>query len=173
MISLPQFWFGFLCFFTPGMFYDPFLIQFYDLLFTLIPIIMYGVFDREYSKYHLQFSPNLYFAGLKFHFFNNTLFLKAFIEGVAYSLMLTLSAFTLFDWSHFKNGHTNGFWFFANVCLLGNVLFSNLKIFSFSQSYTLIGYVLNALGIILYLGLWYWQNLNLNSTLYDSVKILT
>lgn len=156
MFSISQFWFGFFCFFTPGMFYDTFILQFFDVLFTLLPIFFFGVFDKSYSKSKQLFSPNLYFPGLINNNFNFKLYIKVSIESFCYSVFITMAAINLFDWGHYKDGNTFGYWTFTNMCFFGTLFFLNTKVLFFSNSYTLVGILINFCSTGAYLILWIW-----------------
>ena len=47
---VPQFWFGFFSAFSGQVLYEPFIFQLYNITFTGLPIIWYGLFDWQYEK---------------------------------------------------------------------------------------------------------------------------
>lgn len=63
-------------------------------------------------------------------------------------------AFMLFDWSHYENGYGHGYWNFTNMCLFGVILFVNLNVFVFSNSFTLQGFLFNFLSTFIFFVLW-------------------
>ena len=46
LFVLPRFWYGFFSAYTTNQFYEPFLEQFYTIVFTFLPIILYGFLDK-------------------------------------------------------------------------------------------------------------------------------
>lgn len=111
-------------------------MQFFDIGITLLPIIIYGIFDKNFSKAKLNFSPKLYFPGLLWMEFNQIKFTMQIIKAVFYSLFITICSLSLIDYGHYENGHNFGFSNFSNVCLIGVVLTVNLQIFNFSSSFS-------------------------------------
>ena len=45
-----QFWFGFFSTFAGQTLYEPFIYQLFNITFTGLPIIIYGLFDFQYPK---------------------------------------------------------------------------------------------------------------------------
>ena len=63
VLVLPQFWYGFLGVFSGQLLYDPWLIQFYNLAYAGLPIIIYAVFDHEYTAEEFETEPIHYSLG--------------------------------------------------------------------------------------------------------------
>ena len=50
LLSLPLFWFAFLSGFSGSVLYNSWLTQTYNILFTIVPIIIFGLFDEEHTR---------------------------------------------------------------------------------------------------------------------------
>mmetsp|Transcript_41345 Transcript_41345/g.62988 ORF Transcript_41345/g.62988 Transcript_41345/m.62988 type:complete len:160 (-) Transcript_41345:132-611(-) len=71
---LPIWWYGFLSFFSGTQIYNVLLYNFYNIMFTGMPICWFCTFDWEYSKKKLLAQPALYEIGLKDKCFNPYVF---------------------------------------------------------------------------------------------------
>ena len=60
-----QVFFSFYSRFSNQIIYDKILYQMYNLIFTLIPIIWYSIFDKEIKYSTLQQKPKYYIQGIK------------------------------------------------------------------------------------------------------------
>lgn len=67
---LPFFFFGFYSWFSGVNFYDIWMYQTYNMLFTGFPVIWFCVFDYEHTKEKLLQDEQLYQIGLKNYCFN-------------------------------------------------------------------------------------------------------
>jgi phospholipid-transporting ATPase len=65
LLVLPQFWFGFTNSFSSSNIYDPWVYQLYNVLFTSFPIVIYAIFDQQYTVKHSMKNPELYKVGLR------------------------------------------------------------------------------------------------------------
>eukprot|EP00352_Strombidinopsis_acuminata_P005480 CAMPEP_0176360878 /NCGR_PEP_ID=MMETSP0126-20121128/17362_1 /TAXON_ID=141414 ORGANISM="Strombidinopsis acuminatum, Strain SPMC142" /NCGR_SAMPLE_ID=MMETSP0126 /ASSEMBLY_ACC=CAM_ASM_000229 /LENGTH=228 /DNA_ID=CAMNT_0017716223 /DNA_START=136 /DNA_END=822 /DNA_ORIENTATION=+ len=81
---LPLWMYGFMSQFSGTMFYDNLLYQCYNVVFTSWPIIIYAVFDWEYTKefYMEKAEAYHYKLGLKNYLFNARYFWRWFIYAV-------------------------------------------------------------------------------------------
>ena len=138
------------------------------MIFTLLPIIFYGIYDKSYPKANLMFSPSLYYKGLKFHDFNKKLLLKILLESLVYSIFITFASLSLFDIGSFLNGYTFGYWSFTNQCFFGIVLFNNISVILFSWSYSTFIWVINFISTFFYMGVWFWSSNQTSSVIYQT-----
>lgn len=59
LLVLPQFWYGFYNGLTAVSLYDPIMYQCYNLFYTSLPIIIFAIFDSEFSGDYLLQSIQL------------------------------------------------------------------------------------------------------------------
>jgi len=69
-MSMTMFWFNFLCFFSGEKMYTEGAIQFFNLFYTSIPILLYATYDKDVAVTDTLRFPQLYSAGIKNEFFN-------------------------------------------------------------------------------------------------------
>lgn len=134
---------------------------------------MFGVFDRQFIKLKLGFSPLLYIPGLIRLDFSKEYVFFYFFQAVCYSAYISLLALSIFDYSNTNNGHTFGFWNFGNMIFLGVSLFCNLKLLNFSSSFSFLQIVINFLSTFIFVVLWYLQSQNAQSMIYQTFGEIT
>ncbi len=170
LIVMPQFWFGFFNFFSGQTLYEAYMYQLYNILFTVLPIVLFGVFDKTYPKSKLLFSPLLYKTGTDHFYFNYRKFVWNVVSPFLIGLFIMFTALAFFDWGNYSNGHSYGFWNFGNMAYFGVVIIANLKVLSISNSYSFLSLILVVLGIIFFLGAWLFLNLMESNELYNTFK---
>ncbi|KAL5759658.1 hypothetical protein ACOSQ2_018496 [Xanthoceras sorbifolium] len=67
--TLTQFWFTFQCGFSGQRYYDDWFQSLYNVIFTSMPVIMLGLFDKDVSASLSKKYPELYKEGMKNVFF--------------------------------------------------------------------------------------------------------
>jgi len=60
VVVLPHFWYSFNNGFSASNLYDPWMYQFYNMFYTSLPIVLYAVYDAEYSTAFLLRHPEIY-----------------------------------------------------------------------------------------------------------------
>jgi phospholipid-transporting ATPase len=68
LFVLPQFWYGFVSAFGGQPFYESWIYQCYNIVFTAFPIMWFALYDSEYSREELISNPKHYTIGLKSKF---------------------------------------------------------------------------------------------------------
>ncbi|EAS00136.2 phospholipid-translocating P-type ATPase, flippase family protein (macronuclear) [Tetrahymena thermophila SB210] len=147
LLVLPQFWFGaILSLFSGTNLYDPWIYQLFNTIFTALPIVIYALTDREYSKRTLLSNSNFYKQGMKFELFNTQIFIKTLINGLLQSFIIIILSFyclenTMLD----QNGQQSSLSLTGMVSFTIITLYANLKIITFSNTFSFI----SVLGIFL------------------------
>ena len=138
-----------------------------------IPIILYGVFDKNFDIDKLLFSPLLYKTGLDNFYFNYKTFLWVIGLGTVLSFYICLTSLAFFDWGNYKDGKFFGFWNFGNMVYMCVVIVCNFKVISLSNSYSLLNIIIIFLCIGLYFLSWFLFNLIERNELYNTFKEIT
>lgn len=168
LMMLPQFWNGFVNFFSGFPLYDEVTFQLYHVLYTMIPIMLYALFDKAYPKNKLLFSPLMYKTGTDDFYFSKIRVLQNQVLGVVLSCFLTFTSLALFDWGTYLNGWSFGFFNYGNMCFYGCVVIVNLKIFVISNSFSIAQILMVIISIGLYACGWYYQNLSPKNDLSET-----
>ena len=88
ILSLPQFWYGLYNNYSSATIYDPFVYQLYNVAFTSIPIIIYAIYDQQYSVKKSLNQPQLYQLGLNNQLFNFRAIIFWFATAFVYAFIL-------------------------------------------------------------------------------------
>jgi len=64
LLVMPQFWYGISSVFSGQTFYEMWLYQSFNLLFTSVPIVWFALFDYEKTKEELISKPGQYYLGV-------------------------------------------------------------------------------------------------------------
>jgi phospholipid-transporting ATPase len=142
MICFPQWWWGISNFWSGQTLYEKFHYQLFNVVYTFIPIIIYAVLDQELPEKVLLSNPPLYAAGPKKALFNNRRFFTWFLVGAFEALLITgICLYTMDDDWTMKNGDTFGFWVFGMTVFVSVAYYSNLKIVTFSNTFSIFSVV--------------------------------
>lgn len=136
LFVMPQFWFGINSYFSGQTLYDPWIYQLYNMLFTVFPILWYGVYDLEIepdvltsdSRYYKQGMVNKLFRSNRFWIHNSYAFVEAYV----------LYYFTYNSQFRDPLGHDQDVWSLGTVVYISIVLLANFKIMIYTTSITYI-----------------------------------
>ena len=123
----PMIYTGFTSLFTGDTIYDPWIHQFFNMLYALLPCVWYGIFNFEYTKEELLANPKYYIQGIYNLYFR----LKNFIEFEGLGFLHGFLCYFLSNlW--FKKGNSNGttndFYAVGTAIYAGVVMVANLKV---------------------------------------------
>ena len=74
---LVAFWFQIYCAFTAQYTYDYMYLLYFNMFFTMLPVLLLGIFDQQISNEKLQKVPQLYADGIKQKYYSMELFLTS------------------------------------------------------------------------------------------------
>ena len=176
---LPQFFFGFYNLFSGQMFYYDLIYQAFNIIYTSLPITVYGAFDKDVTAATAMKYPSLYQEGPNGAFFTWKLFGWWIFQSIFHSALIYYAVHYIFILPQFQNGQNTSIWHFGTLIHLCVVLTSNLKVFIMTKDFTIfvwISHLLSMLGWIVFL--WFfcheiWDEprmFNIFETLFTSVS---
>ena len=121
VFTSPFIYFGFISFFSGESFYDPMLIQLFDMLYSDLPMFYFAIFDKEYETEEYTKRPELYIQGICNKCFNNRIFWKNMILGYIEGLIIILFCCFLYEYN--IEGYTDN-----DIISVGEVVFSGVVI---------------------------------------------
>ncbi|KAL4470893.1 hypothetical protein ABPG72_005927 [Tetrahymena utriculariae] len=177
LLVLPQFWFGaILSLFSGTNLYDPWIYQLFNTIFTALPIVIYALTDREYSKRILLSNSNFYKQGMKFELFNTQIFIKTLINGILQSFaIIILSFYSLENTMLDQNGQQSSLSLTGMVSFTIITLYANLKIITFSNTFSFVSVLGILLSITFYIVSYYIMTdatYDQNNPLWESFTII-
>ena len=102
LFVMPQFWYGFTSAFSGQTLYEPIIYQFYNVAFTAFPIIIFAMFDQEFTKSTFLTDPRKYCIGLTNDYFSYSLVTRTILKGMFNGMLTTLFVYQAL------NGHNIG-----------------------------------------------------------------
>jgi len=151
-LVLPLFWYGVYNFFSALSLYDAFIYQLYNIFYSSLPIIVYGIFDREFTDDILvENRLNYYLQGIEKKLFNTKVFWSWFIYGTYVSVLLTFLSFQIMETSFVNDsGLTFNFWD-TSIMIYGSVVvICNIHILTMSNTYNALSVLCIAGSVGLY-----------------------
>jgi phospholipid-transporting ATPase len=91
-LYMTQFWYSFQNAFSGEVIYESWTLSFYNVLFTLLPPLVMGIFDQFISARLLDRYPQLYQLGQKGVFFKMHSFFAWILNGFYHSLILYIAS---------------------------------------------------------------------------------
>ncbi|KAG8883990.1 hypothetical protein FRB97_005434 [Tulasnella sp. 331] len=123
VLYMTQFWFSFYNEFSGQIAYESWTLSFYNVIFTLLPPFVIGVFDQFVSARILDRYPQLYTLGQKNAFFTPRAFWMWILNALYHSVLLFGFSVILF-WGDLKSGDgkDTGHWFWGTTLYLAVLL---------------------------------------------------
>jgi len=123
VLYMTQFWFSFFNNFSGQIAYESWTLSFYNVLFTVLPPFVIGVFDQFVSARMLDRYPQLYTLGQTNAFFTRTAFWLWVANALYHSLILYGFSIIQF-WGDLKqsSGLDSGHWFWGTTLYLAVLL---------------------------------------------------
>ncbi|OCH92040.1 calcium transporting ATPase [Obba rivulosa] len=119
VLYMTQFWFSFFNNFSGQIAYESWTLSMYNIVFTLLPPLVIGVFDQFVSARILDRYPQLYMLGQRNAFFTKTAFWMWFANALYHSIICFGFSVIIF-WGDLKQatGLDSGHWFWGTMLYL-------------------------------------------------------
>ncbi|KYK68244.1 phospholipid-translocating P-type ATPase, flippase subfamily protein [Toxoplasma gondii TgCatPRC2] len=155
VLVLPMFFFGYISLFSGQKFYFEFLYQMYNVVFTAIPITLYGVFDQDVDKKLALKYPQLYRCGQIDLYLNLRVFLKWMLNGVWQAIVIFVVPTFVFGCNAVPTttGRTMDLWMVGTVMFMMNMIVVNIKVLLETYYLTTIiwaGFYISLLACLLF-----------------------
>ncbi|CAK9438939.1 uncharacterized protein LODBEIA_P31630 [Lodderomyces beijingensis] len=110
-LYMTQFWFVFANGFSGQSIAESWTLTFYNVLFTVLPPLVLGIFDQFVSARLLDRYPQLYQLGQQRKFFNVAIFWGWIINGFYHSAVIFLTSFFIYRYGNvLSSGRTTDNW---------------------------------------------------------------
>ncbi|KAI4328339.1 hypothetical protein L6164_020698 [Bauhinia variegata] len=139
--TLTQFWFTFQTGFSGQRFYDDWFQSLYNVIFTALPVIIVGLFDKDVSASLSKKYPELYREGIRNMFFKwRVVAIWAFFsvyQSLIFFYFVTTSSFNAKN----SEGKTFGLWDVSTMAFTCVVVTVNLRLLMICNSITRWHYI--------------------------------
>ena len=144
--SITMFWFNFYSGFSGQKMFAEGAIQMFNLLFTSIPILIYGSYDHDISFEVVAAHPKLYMDGVRNLSFNTKVFWSWISTGLLQSIFMCLMPFLIYE-TDSNTGSTVSFWSPGALSYTAVIFMVNMKLFSFQSCWAWGNYAILMLSI--------------------------
>mmetsp|Transcript_68704 Transcript_68704/g.119338 ORF Transcript_68704/g.119338 Transcript_68704/m.119338 type:complete len:1134 (-) Transcript_68704:162-3563(-) len=156
VVVLPQYFLGFHSGFSGQKLYNDFMYQFYNVIHSFFPIMLFGIFDQDVSKKVSLVTPALYKMGLRNEYLNMWCSAGWLLSGVWHSVVVFCIPYYTMSNGNITNsdGKSNDIWMVGTVVYLMVVIIVNLMVVVETCFLTWITW----LGIGLSFFLWFFEH---------------
>jgi len=102
--------FGIFSYFSGQTLYDRWIYQLYNTFFTCLPIIWFGIYDKEYKYKELINDKNFYIQGIANKLFHTKRFWKWVLYGMIEGLLIFIICFYCNSSATNRNGENQDLW---------------------------------------------------------------
>ncbi|XP_039146537.1 phospholipid-transporting ATPase 3 isoform X1 [Dioscorea cayenensis subsp. rotundata] len=134
--TLTQFWFTFQTGFSGQRFYDDWFQSLYNVIFTALPVIIVGLFDKDVSASLSKKHPELYKEGIQNTFFKWRVVAVWAFFSFYQSLVFYYFTVTASQNGHNSSGKTFGLWDVSTMAFTCVVVTVNLRLLMACNSIT-------------------------------------
>mmetsp|Transcript_4738 Transcript_4738/g.4784 ORF Transcript_4738/g.4784 Transcript_4738/m.4784 type:complete len:244 (-) Transcript_4738:250-981(-) len=125
-MSICQFWYAWLNGFSGEKMYTEAAIQFFNLFYTSLPIILLAVYDMDIQRDIVYRFPQLYEIGVKNLYFNASIFWWQIFNAIVDAVLLTFLPF--YQLTYFsKHGVDESLWHTGALIFTAVVILANIK----------------------------------------------
>jgi phospholipid-transporting ATPase len=123
VLYMTQFWYSFFNNFSGQIAYESWTLSLYNVVFTLLPPLVIGIFDQFVSARVLDRYPQLYTLGQKNVFFTKTAF-WLWVANALYHSLIPFAFAVILWWGDLKqaSGLDSGHWFWGTSLYLAVLL---------------------------------------------------
>jgi phospholipid-transporting ATPase len=159
LFVMPQFWFGFVSYFSGQTLYDPWIYQFYNIIFTCLPIIWFGIYDKEVSYDILMKDTRYYVQGIVGKLFHSIRFWKWVLYGMMQGVLVYLFSYNANRGAINTSGFQQDLFSGGSMAYSSIVLIVNVKILVSTCTHSFISF-----GLFFYSVISYYVTLKLMSS---------
>lgn len=167
---IPQFWYGIVSLFCGQTLYDPWIYQFYNTFYTSLPIIWFGVFDKEVPYKILYNDSRHYIMGVVDKLFHSKRFWKWILYGAVQGFFIFLFSYYFNDVAD-SNGRNQDLWSIGSIVYSNIVIIVNIKILFSTNTHTVYSFLACFYSILLYWITTYFMSLYYSFENFNNFKM--
>ena len=133
LFVMPQFYVGFYSLFSGQSIYDPWLYQLFNIVFSVFPILWFGIYDSERTKIESMSNAKFYSSVNTKLLFNNLNFWKWIFTGIFQGLAVFIFVFSNNTYANNDSGEIQDFKSMGMMTYSIVVIIVNLKVFQMTS----------------------------------------
>lgn len=170
LITFPIIAYGPLSILSSTYIYETWVFQFFNIFFSSLPIILFGLFNIKYSEKDLQNDPRIYEQGQQSKFFNNMRLLRQAITTCLLGLMIVYVVFFCNEVTLLGEGYMS-FEIWSGMLIFNIVVLSvNVRIYMLSNQISIALVVASLLSTFSYYLIFFFVEIILYSDCKNVLK---
>jgi phospholipid-transporting ATPase len=159
LFVMPLFYVGFYSVFSGQTIYDPWLYQLYNIAFTVLPIIWFGIYDSERTTTESMNNPKYYY-NLSTKLFNNWKFWEWIFYGIIQGFAVFFFVFSSNNiYSNNIDGEIQDFKCSGAMAYSLVIIIANFKVFQVTSVHGFLSIFFLLISIAAYYGLIYLMDI--------------
>ena len=157
LFVMPQFYVGFYSLFSGQSIYDPWLYQLFNILFSVLPILWFGIYDSERTT-TVSMSNAKFYSSINRKLFDNLNFWKWIFNGIFQGLAVFI--FVFFSNNTYANNNSGEIQDFKSMGMMTYslvVIIVNLKVFQMTSVHGIVSIFFLIFSIGSYYALTYFM----------------
>jgi magnesium-transporting ATPase (P-type) len=151
LFSIGQFWFNFNNAWSGQKYYTEAVIQMFNVIFTSVPILLYGSYDRDMApRFPEKAYPQLYTLCINDFYFNTRLFWGWIGDAIFDSIIMSVMPLYFLEHADFRDG-LQSFWTAGALTCTAILTVCNIKLLFFQNRWDRF----QAFFLVLSIGTWF------------------
>ena len=160
--------YGAYSYFSAVVIYDIYAYELFNVFFAALPIMIYALFDQEYTYEESMRYPDLYEAGPNNKYFNQIVYHKTILVGIGYGFVSVVAIFMVLESGMIDGEGRVGYFYQSGAVLFFNIiLVVNIKILIMSSGLSLGLFISVMISFVNY-----WLVYFLQSRLFDDFMLV-
>jgi len=156
ILIFPQLWYGLASGMSGLALYEPFLFQSYNIFFANLPMIIYGVIDREFEPKYLMSNPMYYIPGKHNYLFTVKGFWRSNAIAIIQSALICYWPFWMLDETQNRDGTMNNYMVTGMVSYWVLIFIANIRVWMVAHTFSVF-FCIILFGSPLLFPLFYWK----------------
>ena len=151
ILVLPMFYFSFFNFYSGTSLYDSWILIFYNVALTALPIVIVGSIDKDLSQDTVLANPSLYQDGIYSRLFNARVFLRMTFEAISHSIIVFSFVVPGGSMTIDPQGHPIDFMLMGTTAFYCIVVTASYIMMTYARDFTRIFVLVMAVSILIFL----------------------
>ena len=158
LFSMPLWLYGFYTWWSGQTFFDMYLLTFFNVFFTFMPVVLFAIFDWEMKLEDLVQKPKMYKDGKENHELTIWRWTKWQIEAMFIGAVTFALCFSIAETDYTQLGKTSSMWLEGCLCYSAIVIIVTWKILSESNTINPIIVFFDLGSVVLYFILFWLES---------------
>lgn len=151
ILVLPMFYFSFFNLYSGTTLYDSWILIFYNVFLTALPIVIVGTIDKDLAQDTILDNPVLYQDGIYSRLFNAKIFLKITIDAICHSLIVFFFVIYSSEKAVDSDGNSVDYTLIGTSAFYSVVLTASFIMMTYTRDFTLLFVIIILISPLIFL----------------------